>query len=182
MSSTTTLTAADILSIPLAELRERVDLAERLSIAARHGGASSSSAATPSAGSATKPQAAAVVKPTPAPAAKPTPAAAAVVENDDPLGDFTSGGDAGGDALGDFGGGADDDLMSGFVEEVSPADARTKASEVAKIVIGRKVTSELDIARGILKKYGVNKIGEVGDDKIVALWNDLKEAFPADAS
>lgn len=173
-STTTTLTAAEILSIPLAELRERVDLAERLAIAARHGGASSAPAATPSAGSSNKPQAAAVVKPTPAAAPKAAPAA---VENDDPLGDFTSG-DAGGDPLGDFGGTGDDDLMSGFVEEVSPADARTKAQTVAKAVIDKKDAAELDIARGILKKYGVNKIGEVKDDKIVQLWNDLHTAFP----
>ena len=185
------LTAADILTMPITELRERVDLAERLAIAARHSGnggsaaspSSTASANTAQAGAAGKTQAGASGKTT-APTATPkpaTPAPAPVVAPaaDDFAEDALSG--SAGDALGDFdvsGGG--DDMLAGFTAEMSPEDARAKAVEIGKAVIGRRDTNELAKARDIMQKYGVSKVGEVALDKAGELYNDFHTAFPND--
>jgi copper(I)-binding protein len=67
---------------------------------------------------------------------------------------------------------------AGFVEEVTPEQAKTKAVEIAKQVIAKKENSELAIARGIMQKYGVSKVSEVPAGKEVELYNDFKAGFP----
>lgn len=172
-----TLSVADILTMPLSELRERVDLAERLAIASRHtpaGTSTSAAAATP-----VKPAAAAAA-PKPTPAATPAPAAvattppatAAVSDDEMALG----GGSPAASDLGDFS--ASDDMLADFVEQLSPEDAKAKAVAIAKQVISKKDNSELAIAREIMQKYGVSKVSEVAAGKEVELYNDFRAKFP----
>lgn len=191
------LTAADILSIPIAELRERVELAERLAIASRHGSSGTGSAVASPTGTSTSTQAGAAGKPaataaapkpapaatakpaTPAPAAaaKPaTPPAAAAAADDDEAA-------LGGTSVGDFTGdeltaGDDDDMLSGFVEDITPEDAKVKAVAIAKQVISKKDNSELAIARTIMQKYGVSKVSEIAAGREVELYTDFRDGFP----
>lgn len=191
------LTAADILSIPIAELRERVELAERLAIASRHGSSGTGSAVASLTGTSTSTQAGAAGKPaataatpkpapaatakpaTPAPAAaaKPaTPPAAAAAADDDEAA-------LGGTSVGDFTGDEltaadDDDMLSGFVEDITPEDAKVKAVAIAKQVISKKDNSELAIARTIMQKYGVSKVSEIAAGREVELYTDFRDGFP----
>lgn len=193
------LTAADILSIPIAELRERVELAERLAIASRHGSSGTGSAVASPTGTSTSTQAGAAGKPaataatpkpapaatakpaTPAPApaaaAKPaTPPAAAAAADDDEAA-------LGGTSVGDFTGDEltaadDDDMLSGFVEDITPEDAKVKAVAIAKQVISKKDNSELAIARTIMQKYGVSKVSEIAAGREVELYTDFRDGFP----
>lgn len=179
----TVLISPEILTMPLAELRERVDLAERLAIASRHTNAAGSGPATsaasasgtgkeaPAAGTvkpAAKPATSAAAKPAAAaakPAAKPAPA---VVDDDDAA--FGDGG------AGDFGDGGD--MLDGFVEELSPEQAKAAAVEIAKKVIAAKEKEELTAARGIMAKYGVSKVSDIPDDSAVEAYEAFAEAFP----
>lgn len=179
---TSTLTAADVLAMPLAELRERVDLAERLAIAARHASTSGGVAASPATASTTTTQPAPAGKPAaaaaPKAAPKAAPAAAAAPAQAAPADDFAEDALSGSVASGDFEVGGDDDMLAGFVEEITPEDAKVKAVEIAKQVISKKDTNELAIARGIMQKYGVSKVSEVAAGKEVELYNDFKTGFP----
>ena len=185
------------LTMPLTELRERVDLVERLAIASRHAvisGAAPAAPATTSAGGAASPQAGAGGKaPTAAattkaqpqtPKADPKPsatvAAAAAsdeVDLDAAFGDGSSGGDDFASELGDGG-----DMLEGFVPDMSPADARAAATKIATSVIGKKDTAELTTARTVMQKYSVTKVSAVPDEKVVELYTDMKKAFPQYAS
>ena len=167
--TTSTLSAADILAMPLAELRERVDLAERLAIAGRH--APAGTPTSPAAAQPVKPAAAPkAATPSPAPA-QPAPAPAASTATDDDEAAL-----GGGSAAGDFGG--DDDMLADFVEQLSPEDAKAKAVAIAKQVIAKKDTKELASAREIMQKYGVTKVSEVAAGKEVELYNDFHAGFP----
>lgn len=171
------LTANDILSMPLAELRERVALAERLSIAARHApGTDSPPKPTASANTA---QSAAPVK---GPAAQPTQQTATPkaqpTAKATPSDDFTDDALSGGLSSGDFELGGDDDMLAGFVEELTPEAAKEKAIAIAKQVIAKKDNSELAIARTIMQKFGVSKVSEIAAGKEVELYKDFKAGFP----
>jgi hypothetical protein len=173
-----------IVSMPLAELRERVELAERLAIANRFAstaipagaGASAASAsgdgkvAQPGAG--VKQQTAAEKKAAAAAAeaAKKTAATPPADDDDAAFGDGTSSG------AGDFGEG--DDMLDGFVEDLSPEQAKAAAIEIAKKVIAKKDAKELASARTIMQSYSVSKVSDIPDDNAVEAYNKFKEAFP----
>lgn len=185
------------LIMPLNELRERVDLVERLAIASRHavlaGAGASPSSATTGAGSSSSSQAAATSKPasTPAasstkpaaaaakPAATPTkPAAAAPAADADLDAAFGDGGTSGdaGDFSSELGDGGD--MLSDFVPDMTPEDAKAAAVKIAGAVIGKKEAAELTAARTVMQKFGVTKVSEVPNERAVELLTEFKKAFP----
>ena len=185
------------LAMPLTELRERVDLVERLAIASRHavltGSGSASPSATTGAGSPSSSQAAtagkgaqagaasapkpAAAKPAAA-AAKPAPAASETADLDAAFGDGGDAAASGGggdfaDALGDG-----DDMLAGFVPDITPEDAKAAAVKIAGQVIAKKEQSELAIARTIMQKFGVSKVSDVPNERAVELMTEFKTGFP----
>lgn len=192
-------TSEHILSMPLTELRERVQLAERMALAAR---------LTPSGtydGESSAVNTGETASTTPAPAADaPKPrtrrtkeqiaadeAAAKVAEakaaesSTGPTADEMMAAmspepaaDEGGTelSLDDIGTG---DMMEGFEVEqttLSPAEARQKAAEIITDIQTKKDTARLAVAREALVKVGAQKASEVPDDKIVEFYNMLPKS------
>ena len=185
------------LTMPLTELRERVDLVERLAIASRHavltGSGSPTASATTTAGAGNKTQPPAADKgsaaaggtktqaaaPKPA-ATAPKPAAAApaaddAVDLDAAFGDAGGGGDAG-DFSAELGDGGD--MLADFVPDMTPEDAKAASVKIAGAVIGKKDAAELTAARTVMQKFGVTKVSDVPNDRAVELLTEFKKAFP----
>lgn len=187
-------TSEHILSMPLPELRERVQLAERMALAAR---------LTPSGtydGESSAVNTGETASTTPAPAADaPKPrtrrtkeqiaadeaAAKAAESSTGPTADEMMAAmspepaaDEGGTelSLDDIGTG---DMMEGFEVEqttLSPAEARQKAAEIITDIQTKKDTARLAVAREALVKVGAQKASEVPDDKIVEFYNMLPKS------
>lgn len=195
-------TSEHILSMPLPELRERVQLAERMALAARltprgtYDGESSAvntgeAASTPAAPAAdapkprtrrTKEQIAADEAAAKAAAAGSSgtaesstgPTADEMMEAMSP----EPAADEGGTelSLDDIGTG---DMLEGFEVEqatLSPAEARQKAAEIITDIQTKKDTARLAVAREALVKVGAQKASEVPDDKIVEFYNMLPKS------
>lgn len=198
-------TSEHILSMPLPELRERVQLAERMALAARltpsgtYDGESSavntgeaasapSTAATPAA-DAPKPR----TRRTKEQIAADEAAAKAAEATETGTAENSTGptademmaamspepaADEGGTelSLDDIGTG---DMMEGFEVEqttLSPAEARQKAAEIITDIQTKKDTARLAVAREALVKVGAQKASEVPDDKIVEFYNMLPKS------
>lgn len=195
-------TSEHILSMPLPELRERVQLAERMALAAR---------LTPSGtydGESSAVNTGETASTTPAPAADaPKPrtrrtkeqiaadeaAAKAAEAGSTGTAESSTGptademmaamspepaADEGGTelSLDDIGTG---DMMEGFEVEqttLSPAEARQKAAEIITDIQTKKDTARLAVAREALVKVGAQKASEVPDDKIVEFYNMLPKS------
>lgn len=179
-----------ILSMPLSELRERVELAERMALAARltpSGTYDAESApvntAEPASGTDApaprKRRTKAEIEAEKAEAAK-AEAAATGPSDDELMASMASepAGDAGGAelSLDDIG---DDDMMAGFETaeiSLSVADARKKAEAIVNDIITKKDAARLAVAREALVKVGSQKASEVPDDKIVEFYNLLPKS------
>ncbi|USN15067.1 hypothetical protein LESZY_00330 [Brevundimonas phage vB_BpoS-Leszy] len=198
-------TSEHILSMPLPELRERVQLAERMALAARltpsgtYDGESSavntgeaasapSAPATPAA-DAPKPR----TRRTKEQIAADEAAAKAAAAGSSGTAESSTGptademmaamspepaADESGTelSLDDIGTG---DMMEGFEVEqttLSPAEARQKAAEIITDIQTKKDTARLAVAREALVKVGAQKASEVPDDKIVEFYNMLPKS------
>lgn len=191
-------TSEHILSMPLDELRERVQLAERMALAARltpsgtydgesapvNTGSAGSTASTPAATDGPKPrtrrtkeqiaadEAAAKGSGTAESSTGPTADEMMAAMSPEPAAD------AGSTelSLDDIGAG---DMMEGFEVEqttLSPAEARQKAAEIITDIQTKKDTARLSVAREALVKVGAQKASEVPDDKIVEFYNMLPKS------
>lgn len=192
-------TSEHILSMPLTELRERVELAERMALAARltPTGTYDAESAPVNTGSAPS------TTPAPEPA-KPTrtrrtkeqiaadeAAAAAAKAAETPAADAGSGpsaddlmaamspepaaDDSGSElSLDDIGGG--DDMMAGFEATMTPEEARKQATAIIADIQAKKDTTRLAVAREALVKVGAQKASEVPDDKIVEFYELLPKS------
>lgn len=193
-------TSEHILSMPLPELRERVQLAERMALAARltprgtYDGESSAvntgeAASAPSTPAAPKPR----TRRTKEQIAADEAAAKAAAAGSSGTAESSTGptademmaamspepaADEGGTelSLDDIGTG---DMMEGFEVEqttLSPAEARQKAAEIITDIQTKKDTARLAVAREALVKVGAQKASEVPDDKIVEFYNMLPKS------
>lgn len=192
-------TSEHILSMPLTELRERVELAERMALAARltptgtydaesapvNTGSTASSApaaepAKPTRTRRTKDQIAADEAAAAAAKAAETPAANAGSgpSADDLMAAMTPepAADEGGSelSLDDIGGG--DDMMAGFEASMTPEEARKQATAIIADIQAKKDTARLAVAREALVKVGAQKASEVPDDKIVEFYELLPKS------
>lgn len=192
-------TSEHILSMPLPELRERVELAERMALAARltptgtydaesapvNTGSTASSApaaepAKPTRTRRTKDQIAADEAAAAAAKAAETPAANAGSgpSADDLMAAMTPepAADEGGSelSLDDIGGG--DDMMAGFEASMTPEEARKQATAIIADIQAKKDTARLAVAREALVKVGAQKASEVPDDKIVEFYELLPKS------
>lgn len=193
-------TAQHALTMSLPELRERVELAERLALAARLTPSGAYAAANAPVNTATAPSA----SPAPEPA-KPTRArrtkeqiaadeAAAKASESGTAAAADSGGlsademmaamsdpepatGASGElSLDDIGVADEDDMMKGFEAletEKTPEEYRALVSAIIKDIQDTKDTQRLGVAREALIKVGVQKAGDVPDDKIAEFYNML---------
>lgn len=196
-------TSEHILSMPLPELRERVQLAERMALAARltprgtydgessavnTGGAAPAAPAAPAA-DAPKPR----TRRTKEQIAADEAAAKAAAAGSSGTAESSTGptademmeamspepaADEGGTelSLDDIGTG---DMLEGFEVEqatLSPAEARQKAAEIITDIQTKKDTARLAVAREALVKVGAQKASEVPDDKIVEFYNMLPKS------
>ncbi|USN16419.1 hypothetical protein POLUDNITSA_00040 [Brevundimonas phage vB_BpoS-Poludnitsa] len=192
-------TSEHILSMPLPELRERVQLAERMALAARltpsgtYDGESSAvntgetASTTPApAADAPKPRTRRTKEQIAADEAAAKAAEAKAAESSTgPTADEMMAAmspepaaDEGGTelSLDDIGTG---DMMEGFEVEqttLSPAEARQKAAEIITDIQTKKDTARLAVAREALVKVGAQKASEVPDDKIVEFYNMLPKS------
>lgn len=192
-------TSEHILSMPLTELRERVQLAERMALAARltpsgtYDGESSAvntgetASTTPApAADAPKPRTRRTKEQIAADEAAAKAAEAKAAESSTgPTADEMMAAmspepaaDEGGTelSLDDIGTG---DMMEGFEVEqttLSPAEARQKAAEIITDIQTKKDTARLAVAREALVKVGAQKASEVPDDKIVEFYNMLPKS------
>ena len=192
-------TSEHILSMPLTELRERVELAERMALAARltpSGTYDGESTAVNTGGAASAPSAPAADAPKPRTrrtkeqiaadeAAAKAAEAKAAESSTGPTADEMMAAmspepaaDEGGTelSLDDIGTG---DMMEGFEVEqttLSPAEARQKAAEIITDIQTKKDTARLAVAREALVKVGAQKASEVPDDKIVEFYNMLPKS------
>ncbi len=198
-------TSEHILSMPLTELRERVQLAERMALAAR---------LTPSGTSDGESTAVNTGEAASAPSTPATPAADApkprTRRTKEQIAADEAAAKGGGTAetgttesstgptademmaamspepaadegstelsLDDIGAG---DMMEGFEVEqttLSPAEARQKAAEIITDIQTKKDTARLAVAREALVKVGAQKASEVPDDKIVEFYNMLPKS------
>lgn len=192
-------TSEHILSMPLTELRERVELAERMALAARltptgtydaesapvnTGSAASTTSAPepakPTRTRRTKEQIAADEAAAAAAKAAETPAANAGSgpSADDLMAAMTPepAADEGGSelSLDDIGGG--DDMMAGFEASMTPEEARKQATAIIADIQAKKDTARLAVAREALVKVGAQKASEVPDDKIVEFYELLPKS------
>lgn len=192
-------TSEHILSMPLPELRERVQLAERMALAARltpSGTYDGESSAVNTGGAASTTPAPAADAPKPRTrrtkeqiaadeAAAKAAEAKAAESSTGPTADEMMAAmspepaaDEGGTelSLDDIGTG---DMMEGFEVEqttLSPAEARQKAAEIITDIQTKKDTARLAVAREALVKVGAQKASEVPDDKIVEFYNMLPKS------
>lgn len=194
-------TSEHILSMPLDELRERVQLAERMALAARltpsgtydgesapvNTGSAGSTASTtaPATTTGRKRRTAAEIKADEAAAAAAAAETGAAGSSTGPTADEMMAAmspepaaDAGSTelSLDDIGAG---DMMEGFEVEqttLSPAEARQKAAEIITDIQTKKDTARLSVAREALVKVGAQKASEVPDDKIVEFYNMLPKS------
>ena len=181
-------TAEQVLTMPLEELRERAELAERICLAARltppgtyaaSGSAVNTAqpAATPAKPRRTKAQIDADNAAAAGTGASTTTAAAATAPSADELMlDLApdpapaSGGDLVLDA------GDDGDMLAGFEAleaEMSIDDLKTKVNEIVSDIVAKKDTARLTVARAMLVKFGVQKASEVPDDKLREFYDGL---------
>lgn len=189
-------TSEHILSMPFAELRERVELAERMALAARltpsgtyagestpvnTGGATSAPAAaeTPAPATRKRRTKAEIDADNAKAAAAEAGTAASEPSADDLMAAMTpepaadTGSDDGGLSLEDIG---TDDMMAGFETEeaaLSPAEARQKASAIIADIQATKDTARLSVAREALVKVGFQRASDIPDDKIVEFYGLL---------
>jgi len=198
-------TSEHILSMPLTELRERVELAERMALAARltpTGTYDEGSTAVNGSGGAS-----AASQPAPASDAPKTRTRrtkeqiaadeAAKAGGGTPATDTAAGGEssmsaddmmaamsepaaadtgAGELSLDDIGTG---DMMEGFETAettLSVAEARKQAEAIVADIIAKKDNARLGVAREALVKVGFQKASEVTDDKIVEFYNLLPKS------
>ncbi|USN16650.1 hypothetical protein FANBOY_00430 [Brevundimonas phage vB_BgoS-Fanboy] len=198
-------TSEHILSMPLTELRERVQLAERMALAARltpsgtydgestavNTGEAASAPSTPAtpAADAPKPRTRRTKEQIAADEAAAkgggTAETGTAESSTGPTADEMMAAmspepaaDEGSTelSLDDIGAG---DMMEGFEVEqttLSPAEARQKAAEIITDIQTKKDTARLAVAREALVKVGAQKASEVPDDKIVEFYNMLPKS------
>lgn len=190
-------TAQHILTMPLSEMRERVELAERLALAARltpSGAYAGSTAAVNTATAATDTPAPEPVKPTRARRTKEQIAAdeaaakaAQAPATPEPTSDMSAddmmeamstdsapaaSGELSLDEIGT-------DMMEGFEAldasppAKTPDEYRALVAAIIKDIQETKDTQRLGVAREALAKVGVQKAGDVPDDKIADFYNML---------
>lgn len=187
------LTAQDVLAMPLGELRERVELAERLALASRltpsgaYAGdpapvnpAAAAPAPAPTRTRRTKEQiaadnaaAAGGGTPAAAPAAASTgPTADELMAAMEPSGAAAA---AGGElSLDDIGTTGDDDMLAGFEQaELTIPELRQKVGEIVNDIVTKKDAARLAVAREALVKIGVQKASEVPDDRLKEFYDAL---------
>lgn len=188
-------TSEHILSMPLTELRERVELAERMALAARltptgtydaesapvNTGSTTTSAPAPEPAKPTRTrrtkeqiaadEAAAAAKATETPATEgPSADELMAAMSPEPAAD-----DGGSElSLEDIGGG--DDMMAGFEASMTPEQARKEATAIIADIQTKKDTARLAVAREALVKVGARKASEVPDDKIVEFYELLPKS------
>lgn len=192
-------TSEHILSMPLPELRERVELAERMALAARltpTGTYDAESAPVNTGSTASSAPAAEPAKPTRTRRTKDQiaadeAAAAAAKAAETPATDSSTGpsaddlmaamspepaADEGGSelSLDDIGGA--DDMMAGFEASMTPEEARKQATAIIADIQAKKDTARLAVAREALVKVGAQKASEVPDDKIVEFYELLPKS------
>lgn len=192
-------TSEHILSMPLTELRERVELAERMALAARltpTGTYDAESAPVNTGSTASSAPAAEPAKPTRTRRTKDQiaadeAAAAAAKAAETPATDSSTGpsaddlmaamspepaaDDSGSElSLDDIGGG--DDMMAGFEASMTPEEARKQATAIIADIQAKKDTARLAVAREALVKVGAQKASEVPDDKIVEFYELLPKS------
>lgn len=192
------ITAQQILAMPLDELRERVSLAERIALAARltptelYAGASPVVQPSAQAGAqATQGQSSGTGRGRGRPKKDDTPAATQTttpantqqsttqaadelelsLETDD-----ASGGAADGAELTLDDGNDEFDMLSdnsGGSTVLTPEQMREKIAAIATDIRDKKDTNRLTAVKGLLQKYGIQRVTEIGDDKLAAFYNEM---------
>jgi hypothetical protein len=189
---------ATLLAMPIEELRERVELAERMALAARltpqgaYDAAASpvntgdGASASGSGGTTRKRRTKAEIDADNAAAAAAagnagsTSATTTTATGSGPTADElmaameptapaqSNGGEL---SLEDIG---DGDMLAGFEEaEKTPAEYRAMAGEIVNDILAKKDKARLDVARALLVKIGVQKASEVPDDRIKEFYDGL---------
>lgn len=187
---TTTLTTEQLLAIPLEELRERVSLAERLALAARltptgqyaladpvvqPQGQDAAAAATATRKRRTKAEIEADEKAAAAAAAASAPKTteAAADELELSLDDNTASASAGDGA--DLSLDDDEFNMLGDGGDATPSleEMRAQIVKIATEIRDAQDKNRLTAVKALMQKYGVQRVTEVGDDKLADFFKEF---------